>query len=417
VDSKVDDRAVSAVVGAVLILVIVLVMLSLYQVYGVPSENREIEFKHSQDVRGDVLDARNAVLDAKRTGRGTSSSVRLAPGYPTRLFGINPPPATGTLETTENGTVEVRNQENDVVDVCPVTDQTRMLEYEAAYNEYRDSPTMRYENTVAYADYEEAVRPISGQKLVEGRTVNLVVLQPRYSETGSGVASFEPRPGGITERRVNSPTVTVPTELSEDDWEELLNGEVDAGDVDVTGGELTVELQGTHTVSCGVVGTSVTPPGGVRDPPREDDLNPAGPGTVSFVGGEILGPGGGGPPGGGPPGQQESRDVRLTFDNNADEDAAVTRARIAFYYQSPQPARADITEADLYDSPTPPTNPRANLVILDPAVEVEPPIVFDAESETDISLRFDVRPHQNDFFVMRLTFEDGRSGTYFISMS
>lgn len=406
-----EDSGVSTVVGAVLILVILLVLLSLYQVYGVPSENRETEFKHSQDVRGDFLDARNAVLDAKRTGRGTSASVRLAPQYPTRLFGINPPPPTGTVETTDNGTIEVRDQANSLVDACPVTDQTRMLEYEAAYNEYRDGPTMRYENTVAYADYDEATRLLSEQKLVEGRTVNLVVLQPEFSETGTGVASFEPRPGGIVERRVNSPTVTVPTELGEDDWEGLLDGEVDAGDVDVTDGELTVELDGVHTVSCGVVGTRGAPPGGGRGDAGDGDVNPAGPGSVSFVGGEILGPGGG------PPGQQASRDVRLTFENNADEDATVTEARIAFYYQSPQPARADITEADLYDSPTPPTNFRANLVILNPAVEVTPPVVFEGDSQTDISLRFDVRPHQNDFFVMRLTFEDGRTGLYFVSMS
>ncbi|MFW5984200.1 MAG: hypothetical protein ACOCRA_03285 [Halobacteria archaeon] len=412
-----EDSAVSEIVGVVLLITVVLLLLSLYQVYGVPNQNREIEFKHSQGVRGDFLDVRNALLETKRTGQGVSTSFELAPGYPARLVGLNPPPATGTLETTENSTLEVLNQANNPVEVCPVTDRTRMIEYDAEYNVYEEGPTMRYENTVAYADYEDedAVRFISGQRLFEGQTVNLLIVQPGYRESGSGVASFEPTPGRVEERRVNSPTVTVETELSENEWEGLLEDEVDATDVDVTNGVLTVEADGVYTVSCSVVGTRGTPPGGAGgvddgNGTGEDDINPAGPGNVEFVGGEIIGQGNG------PPGQQR-RDVRLTFQNTATEAVNITEARIAFYYQSAQPARADITEADLYDSPTPTSNLRANLVILDPSVELSQPITFDGESTEEISLRFDVRPDENDFFVMDLTFENGESGTYFISMS
>lgn len=401
----------------VVLFVILLLLLGMYQAYAVPGENQEIEFQHSQEVRGDVLDLRNAVLDAKDTGRTRSAKIDLAPRYPSRIIGINPPPPSATLETTENSSIEVLNQDDDVVDVCPVTSETRMMEYEAAYNVYEENPVMRFENTVAYADFAEAVRPISGQRLVEGNRVNLVVLQPSYRETGSGVLSLDMRAGRLNERHVEDPTVSVPTRLDEDSWIELLDGEVAPADVSVSGGFLTLELDGLHRVSCGVVGTGTQPPGGERPTTGAGDVNPAGPDDVRFVSAEILAPGGG-PPGGGPPGQEEegNRNVRLTFENGGDEDAELTDARIAFYYQSPQPARPDITDANIYDSPTPPTNLRGNLEVQGPMVELSEPITFPAESQKSISMRFNVRAVENDFYVMTLRFSDGTSGLYFISM-
>lgn len=423
---RAGDRAVSAIVGAIMVLVIVLVLATMYQVYGVPAETREIEFQHSQAARGDLLEVRNAVLEAKRSGQATTAAVDLAPQYPTRLFSLNPPPASGTLRTTENGTVEVLRLGTTPVDVCPVSPETRMLEYDAAYNAYEEGPTIRVENTVAYADYGDAVRPFSGQQLVSGDRVDLVLVQNSYRESGDGVASVEPRPGQIEERRVNDPTVRVPTALPEADWEAYLDGEVDPSRITVTGGVLELDLEGVHTVSCGVVGARGTPPGGPRPAPQPPDINPAGPGTLEFVGGEILptggGPPGGGPPGGGPPGGGgpggggNSRDVRLTFNNSGTDQVNVTAARIAFYYQSPTPSRSDITEADVYDAASPTANYRGTLVILDPTFQLTQPIVFPGSAETAISLRFDVRPDQSDFFVLQLTFDDGEQGTYFIGM-
>ena len=411
----------SEVVGAILALVVLLLLLSLYQVYGIPSQINEIEFKHSQETRGDMLDLRNAILDAQTTGRTKSATVGLAPQYPARVLGINPPTPTGTLSTTENETVEVHDGTGDPVEACPVTDATRMVEYEASYNEYDGNPTMRYENTVVYADYEDTARPISGQRLVEGNSVNIVVVQPEYTESGSGVASFDPRPGRVRQTDVESPTVSVPTRLDETGWLELLDGEVDAENVEVDDDELILELEDTYTVSCGVVGTRGAPPGGDRatEETEEGDagdieINPADPGEIKLIDSEILGPGGGFPFV--PPGQQDRRDVRLTFENTGGEDATVTEARIAFYYQSPQPARWEITEANLYDSPTPPLNFRANLGVSDETVELSQPVTFAAESQDDISMRFNVRPVENDFFVVKLVFEDGETGLYFVGM-
>lgn len=273
------DGALSEVLGVIMVLVTVLILLSLYQVYGIPNENSEIEFKHSQDARGDMLDVRNAVVDAWSTGRTTSASVRLAPQYPTRLVGINPSAPTAALETTEPSPISIRDGGGDVVDLCPVTDDTRMVEYEAAYNEYRENPTIRVENTVVYADYPNTTRPVSGQRLVEGDEVNLLVVQPEYQKVGSGDASVDPRAGRLEVESVDDPTVTVPTELDEDGWTELLEGEVAPADVSVAGGNLTLDLSGTRRLSCGVVSLDGEPLGGDR---------PFDPGTADPVEGDAA---------------------------------------------------------------------------------------------------------------------------------
>lgn len=69
-----DDRAVTVQVGTVLLFASLVVAMSLYQATVVPNQNHSVEFRHNQEVKGELLDLRNAVV---RTGRrGPASPCR-----------------------------------------------------------------------------------------------------------------------------------------------------------------------------------------------------------------------------------------------------------------------------------------------------------------------------------------------------
>jgi len=54
------DDALSEVVGFVLLLAVIVVALSLYQVYGVPAAGREAEIAHMNQVKDRFVDIRSA---------------------------------------------------------------------------------------------------------------------------------------------------------------------------------------------------------------------------------------------------------------------------------------------------------------------------------------------------------------------
>lgn len=397
-----DDRAVSTVIGAVVLLVIAMAGFSLYQVYGVTSETKAIEFKHSQAVREDLLAARNAIFETKRTGESTAVTVDLAPAYPARAVAINPPPPSGTIETTENGTITVHDKNGQPVAVCPVTDQTRLIEYAAQYNEFTDDPTIRYENTVLYADYGSGrIIPISGQKLVEGRSVTIIPILSPYRESGSEAIAFEPRAGQLKDTRINDPTLFVPTRLPESEWETLLADEVPATAVTVTNDQLQVQLSGTFTVSCGPVAVNSPPPGGQRNPGGVD-INPAGPGSVEYRGATID--------------QNDGTKVYVTFNNSATDDTRITDARIAFYFDEQVSGGKTMTSAEMYDSVISGSTKVADLQILAAETELSTPITLAAQSDHVVPFVFNEPASTRDFFIAELRFANGERGTYFIGM-
>ena len=106
-----DERAVTVQIGAILLFATIIIALSLYQATVVPSQNADVEYKHSQTVQNQLSDVRNAILRTAGSGNTQPVSVSLGTQYPSRVFLMNPPPATGTIRTGayENGTVQLSN--------------------------------------------------------------------------------------------------------------------------------------------------------------------------------------------------------------------------------------------------------------------------------------------------------------------
>jgi len=98
-------------VGAVLLFATIIIALSVYQATVVPAENSDVEYRHSQQVQGQLVDVRNALVATAETGDARPATVSLGTEYPNRVFLVNPPPAAGTLrtDTYDDPTVMVSN--------------------------------------------------------------------------------------------------------------------------------------------------------------------------------------------------------------------------------------------------------------------------------------------------------------------
>lgn len=396
-----DDRAVSTVIGAVLLFGFLIIMLTIYQSTVVPAENQHVEFDHSVVVQNDMLELRNAILRSDAQGRTTYATVTLGTRYPDRLFAVNPPPPTGTLRTEPPRPISVVD-ENDtpVTGLCPSSDpiQTRTLSYTPGYNEYDSHPTIVYENTVLYLNYSGKVIPLTGQHLVDGSTVNVNPLNTSFSENGIRAITVEPQPGLAKSRDVPGANVTYPTHLSEDTWESLLAGDVDPGNVTVQNGNLTIHTGGDLTVACSPIGLNQPPPGGARSASAVN-INPAGPNDV-----EVR------------RFNRPSNDVvEVTFNNTGNRDANVTEARVSFY-NNPTDTGGDIGPIDMI-------NPAGTTVLQMPILgskrPVQPELNFPGnDTETTITFRNPggEKFSQDDFFVVQFSYSNGKTGTYFVDV-
>lgn len=298
-----DDRAQSVQVGAILLFGILIITLATFQATVVPDQNAGIEFDHSQTVQSDMQDLRNGILRAA-DGDASPTRVSLGTTYPNRLLFINPPPPSGELRTVgaddptvnvtignESGSVTVDSEyENAEVYWATAPDagvySTSELVYTPDYAEYDGAPTTVYENSVLYNRFDNgANRTLSGQRVVQGNTVNLLALRGDLDATGAGshtadVTTVSEQARTVTvESEPDDPLfVNVTSRLSASTWNELLLGSNavarDAGtwiDDGVTYYRIQIELDpGTYKLRGAAVGV-----GALSDAERENVTEPA----------------------------------------------------------------------------------------------------------------------------------------------
>ncbi|MFB6252785.1 MAG: hypothetical protein ABEI27_14075 [Halobellus sp.] len=250
-DFRGDERAVTVQIGAVLLLGFLVVTLSLYQATVVPNQNSQVEFQHNQRVQADMQEVRNAILGTAATGSAAPVGVELGTRYPSRVVAVNPAPPSGSLSTTALGDISIQNAEADdsttaTVDY-PETDDfwngtprnytTASLVYRPNYANFQNAPTTVYENGVVYNHFRSGNLTLTGQSVVAGSRISLVVLSGDLSRSGSGTLTVDPRAVSVSTRTVSisndsdggDVSVVLPSRLGADTWEELLSesGEYD----------------------------------------------------------------------------------------------------------------------------------------------------------------------------------------------
>ncbi|GGC46021.1 Ig-like domain-containing protein [Haloferax sulfurifontis] len=285
-DFRGDERAVTVQIGAVLLFGIIIISMSMYQATVVPNQNEQVEFLHNQEVHDQFESLRGAIIESSSETTARPSTVSLGTRYPSRTLFVNPGPVSGTLQTRELGSLTLTNVETGEAETSDyvnggLTYETKSLEYRPNYNVLQSPPTTVYENTVAYNRFETGYSGTLNDKqsLISGRTISLVVLQGNYSENGVGSATVDAqaispatRTVSVTGNASGNVTISVPTELSVDEWRDLLaEGNDDyVHSVDRSGDSVVIEMQGeeggepvTYDLRVGAVGVG----SGVDDPP------------------------------------------------------------------------------------------------------------------------------------------------------
>jgi hypothetical protein len=237
-----DGRAQAIQLGALLLFAILIINLSLFQVFVVPNQNSEIEFNHNENLQNDMVDIRNNVLETASTGASSPTSVKLGTQYPARTVFVNPANPSGSLRTESLGELKVLNAEatgeaGDYWDGSDRTFDTKSLVYQPSYNYYTNAPETVYENSVLYNRFDSGTElNVTGQQLVNGRTITLIALQGSASVSKTGSTTVETEPLSAPLRRLplgrdgGPVTIEIPTQLSEDRWRTLLTDELDTPD-------------------------------------------------------------------------------------------------------------------------------------------------------------------------------------------
>jgi len=226
-DFILDDRGVSAVIGFILIFGILVLALSTYQAQIVPQENSATEFQHNQNTQTELIELRNSISTAGQSDLSQFSSISLGTTYQPRVLTINPPPATGTLQTSDTYPITIENKSESL------SVETRFLKYQPGYNEMSIGPTW-YEHSVLYLDERDRgnnVSIIEEQNLVKDGTVRITALQNEFQRTGIDSVTLElyPKDGQAGEFPSGEDlNVTIPTRLDGNEfWDDALEDESD----------------------------------------------------------------------------------------------------------------------------------------------------------------------------------------------
>ncbi|WP_276257805.1 hypothetical protein [Haloglomus litoreum] len=259
-----DDRGVSEVIGSILVFGLLVSLLAIVQTQAVPDANNEVEVKHSDDVQGDMANLQAAITRTSAFGGTESTVVETGMTYPPRLVLYNPPAVQGTLRTSDSPSdnVEVNqfgydiDADGDAIPVAPTDDNvgykfifdrefsTNLVSYEADYNRYQESPTIRYEHGTLVSDFGDETTVQAEGNLVNGRRISLTYLD-------GGLQESQVRPASITTYPVSAPGQTIdvpagsqpgelvlPTSIDESVWvSEVLRDQIDTNAL--PGGDLS----------------------------------------------------------------------------------------------------------------------------------------------------------------------------------
>ena len=100
-----EERGVSVVIGAMLMLLIVAAMWGTIQAYHVPIWNKDVEYEHLNMVHDDMMTFKSDVEDVALSRAPKSSDFRMGVRYPNRMFLANPGTGVAGSLTSDNVTV------------------------------------------------------------------------------------------------------------------------------------------------------------------------------------------------------------------------------------------------------------------------------------------------------------------------
>lgn len=236
-----DDRAVSEIMGSILVFGLLLLLLVLAQVTLVPVWNQQVEYEHSLRAQDDVGDLQTGISRVAAAGNPERTAIETGVSYPSRPLLVNPPPVQGEISTTDrhdvglyNVVAEGNGETRDFWDGLRAhTYGTRSIRYGAGYHEYENAGSFYIENGVMYRDFGDATVVTGSQNdLISGKRITLVVLDGEFGDAsgatttvGLSPVSAPSRSVAVTNASGENIEIAVRTRLSKERWNEILADE------------------------------------------------------------------------------------------------------------------------------------------------------------------------------------------------
>jgi hypothetical protein len=170
-----DERGVSVVLGAMLMLLIMAIVYGITQAYYVPIWNKDVEFEHLNVVHDDMMILKSDVEDVALSQEPKSSNIRMGVRYPNRMFLVNPGHGVAGALTSESVEVSIEYTIDGLGDPTITKSYTsNRIIYEVQGTV--DSPKLVYEHGVIIRDYGDESATTDEQSLIVGDEIYIPVL-------------------------------------------------------------------------------------------------------------------------------------------------------------------------------------------------------------------------------------------------
>lgn len=301
---KSDDRGVSEVIGAILVFGLLIALLAVFQTQAIPAANQQVEFNHNQDVQGDLAKFHQTASEVANSGDRESLSIQAGTTYPSRLLFFNPSPASGSISTSDNQEVTITNAEASDPEVADylngdnVTLDSRSLTYDPNYNYLDSAPATKYEYGILYNQHRNSTTFQNQGSVIDDTDINLQFMAGSYARSSAGAQSLSVRPVSAPARPVTIESddgdpieLVLPTELPEEQWEEIVDGQDTVTDWEKIDGEVHLELDGDRRYTMQIAGLGLEQ--GVEKPdahyivPADDGVSSLGAGDNTSVKYEV----------------------------------------------------------------------------------------------------------------------------------
>ena len=220
-----EERGVSVVLGAILMLLVMVTLYGIIQAYHVPIWNKDVEYEHLNVVHDDMMTFKSDVEDVASSREPKSSNIRMGVRYPNRIFLANPGSGVAGALTSDNVVVSIEYTIDGLGDPTITTSYTsNRITYEVQGTV--DSPKLVYEHGVIIRDYGDASATTDEQSLIVGDEIYIPVLTGNLTAASSmETESIEIKPlsQSYSRTRIKSVTITIDTDYPEV-WEQLLAG-------------------------------------------------------------------------------------------------------------------------------------------------------------------------------------------------
>lgn len=265
---------VAAVIGFLLMFAFLILAAAQYQTTVIPAQEENAEISHSRVVQSQMSGLQSSIRGAANSNELRTQEIDMGTTYESRLiFGIIPaihmPAPAGELtytaadqpsETLTIDGAEGQRGANEYWtggEIDYENDDSGWISYDPGYNHYRDAPVTTYENGLVYNEYpdddgdgqpETIFR--TDQNLVTNRNITITTISGDLGITGVSTRTLEMHPVSAPRTRiaVEAPadglTITLPTKLTADQWETLLE---DSGQMSPDGYVQSVTNVGTAT--------------------------------------------------------------------------------------------------------------------------------------------------------------------------